>query len=186
MRAALLTGLLLTFGCGGPDEELGEELDESRPGDDGCPDCFVGASSIVSYQPGPLVAAPYSNAKNALGKRGTGETNIYTSLGSQTGVLIVRMSTAIRDQQYYDLFIWASTRSGEQYQVSVSKDGTSWTVIGNFSGVAGIDLRLFGLGGSASYWYVRLRNSSGITGSSPEAGPDIDAILVPSTIGSGG
>ena len=174
VKNAALWSLVVVFGCGG-EPDLGRTQDPAHGGDSDCPACTVGASGVVGYQPGTNVSAPFLDGKNALGVQLQGSTHIYTSLGNGPGVLTLSFASPIRDSRNQDLVVYASTLTGEQYQISVSADGVAWTTLGTFTGKAVIDFKTYRLRSTVSF--VRIRNTSTVNTAGPDAGPDIDAVV---------
>jgi hypothetical protein len=164
------------------------------------------ADSVASFTPGTGPAAAFLSSANALGPPDVNTSNglqcflapstsncLFTSLGN-AGMLVLRFTdnaltgsapagsvTGVGDG-INELFVF-EVGVAESTSVEISKDGSSWTNVGNIgagggsTGVFsyGFDIDKFGFGISDVFTWVRITDLLIDPGTSPQ-GADIDAV----------
>lgn len=134
------------------------------------------ADTVVSFSPGPDVAAPHLDSSLVLGA----PDGNHLSLGDD-GVLVVRFtdnSLTTSGDAADDLFIFEVGSRVEIFNVAISQDGTTWIDLGDLDGQpTGIDIdAATGVVPFAQYSFVRLTDVDPSQTGSPFGEADIDAI----------
>lgn len=134
------------------------------------------ADEVISFSPGPDVAAPHLDSSQVLGA----PDGSHLSLGDN-GSLIVRFSDnslTTSGDSTADLHIFEVGNVVEVFNVSISQDLITWIDLGNLSGQpTSIDIDgAAGVVAFAQYSYVRLIDVGPNQTGSPFGEADIDAI----------
>ena len=150
-------------------------------------DFVTSAEEVVSFAIGPGPTHPnFLDAANALGvpdyddPASSGFGTGAVALG-QGGILILRMAAAftISNSSAADLFIHeigpSQGGTAETTKVEISKDGLDWINAGTTpGGTSGLDIDVLGFTRSDLFSFVRLTDTTLISGQ--PAGADIDAV----------
>lgn len=134
------------------------------------------ADAVISFSPGPDVAAPHLDSSQALGA----PDGNHLSLGDG-GSLIVQFtdnSLTTSGDATADLHIFEVGSAVEIFNVSISQDLITWIDLGDLSGQpTSIDIDgVAGVVAFAQYSYVRLIDVGPNQTGSPFGEADIDAI----------
>jgi len=146
------------------------------------------ADSVVSYTAGTGTEAPYNDPQAALGipdYSGSGSNIIAgesAGLGDG-GELILQFTDnafTTSGDDTVDIWVFEVGQYVEGTEVSISKDGVNWILIGEIGGATyGIDIDAY-LGNGVELWeqyyYVKLKDLNDGLSPSPYAGADIDAV----------
>ncbi len=144
------------------------------------------ADQVVSYNVGTGgVTDPYKVTSNALGAPDYNGGIQYVSLGNGGAVTLRFTDNSLTGSgnSNLDLWIFEVGPLVDATFVAISKDGVTWTNVGEVAGsTSGIDIDAYGFGTSDFFSYVRLTddfNAGNMDG--PTAGADIDAVGAIST-----
>ena len=149
------------------------------------------ADSVESYNAGANTASPYNDPLNSLGipdeKPVSGGTTPLkpdeaVSLGDG-GELILKFTDnafTTSGDDTVDLWVFEVGEYVEGTEVSISKDGVDWKLIGTIGGATyGVDIDAY-LGNGVELWeqyyFVKLKDLNNRLSPSPYAGADIDAV----------
>jgi hypothetical protein len=151
------------------------------------------ADAVVSFTVGSgpgfvTPTPPFIDPANALGPPnfdGSNAGSAFVSMGYK-GVLVLKFTDNVltgSGDSSQDLWIFEVGTGIEGQIVDVSKDGQTWTNVGQTGGAtSGIDLDAFGFGVSDHFSYVRLTDTGNNFYGGTTAGPDIDAVGAISTL----
>ena len=142
------------------------------------------ADEVISYDPGPDVAADYSDPTDALGIPDYTEATQLgqCSLGDNGSIILKFTNNSLTTSGNSDDDLWIfEVGHVEPGYVAISKDGSNWIDVGGIEGsVSGVDLDAY-LGSGVELWgkysYVKITDAgAGLTSGRPFPGVDIDAI----------
>lgn len=144
------------------------------------------ADAVVSYDPafggGTTPTTTYQDTSQALGipNYPEGSDPEYVSLGAG-GRIVLRFSDNSltgSGNSSFDLWIFEIGPDVEDTLVDISKDGSTWSPVGEVSGsTSGIDIDAYGFGTADFFSFVRLTDVLGEGATSgATVGADIDAV----------
>ncbi len=130
-------------------------------------------TQVVSYTPGPGAGLPYTDTNRCLGA----PDNKAVSLGNGGSIVLGFNNPMVGTTT---LQIIEASGIDEQYSVEIAGDLTAsqpWTLLGIKTGTAYLDLSTYGLTGS-NYRYMRITDQNKKASDTPNAGFDLDAVVV--------
>jgi len=145
------------------------------------------ADSVVSFTAGANTESPYNDPSYALGIPNNDNSvplnpYIAVSLGDGGELILEFTDNAFTTSgdDTVDLWVFEVGVNIEGTEVSISKDGIDWIVIGNIGGSTyGVDIDAY-LGSGVELWeqyyFVKLKDLNSGLSASPYAGADIDAV----------
>ena len=135
------------------------------------------ADEVVSFKPGTGIDKGDAIAQKAIGapdfKSGVADAAVPLGCG---GELVVRFTdNALTDVEGPDIYIFETAKDVEQADISVSKNGDTWTEIGRIAGdTTALDMK-GKVKSSDTFRYLRIKDNKDAC-TKARAGADIDAI----------